>query len=411
MRGPIPYSEGEMGIRNRIVLPFLALFAIVFVTTALIATFLIARSVEERLDAQAGRLAELIDRQQMILQFRHYLDALREHEGALGIRVGNVTIGTVPENPSGPGVFRSVTKHGELVVAYSPDLISQEKARAVRPFAILATGGLLLVLVLGYLTAQAVARPLEELAVQARALPAGEVKPVGGGAELDHLVEAMNRMLAEVRRKERLAVMGQMAAGVAHEVRNPLSAMKMTVQMLRSGGQDPEALEVLLREIERLELTAAELVSVSQPLRKERVRLDRVVDEVLELMRRQLEHLAIRVERRFDPAPEVEIDVARFKRCVMNLVLNGAQAMPSGGPLKLEIAPRDGRVRLAVTDAGGGVPAAVRGRVFEPFVTTKQDGVGLGLALTRRIVEDHGGAIGFEDAAAGATFWIELPHG
>jgi signal transduction histidine kinase len=136
-----------------------------------------------------------------------------------------------------------------------------------------------------------------------------------------------------------------------------------------------------------------------------------VVDDVLELMRRRLEHLGVRVEKSYAPVGEIKVDIARFKRCVMNLVLNGAQAMPAGGPLRVAVGPRDGRVRFSVTDAGAGVPADVGGRVFEPFVTTKQDGVGLGLALTKRIVEDHGGAIGYDTAPGGTTFWIELPHG
>jgi signal transduction histidine kinase len=95
----------------------------------------------------------------------------------------------------------------------------------------------------------------------------------------------------------------------------------------------------------------------------------------------------------------------------MNLLLNGAQAMPSGGPLRIEVAPRNGKVRLAVADEGTGVPEGMGERVFDPFVTTKKDGVGLGLALTKRIVEEHGGAIGYDRAAKGTVFWIELPHG
>jgi signal transduction histidine kinase len=95
----------------------------------------------------------------------------------------------------------------------------------------------------------------------------------------------------------------------------------------------------------------------------------------------------------------------------MNLVLNGAQAMPAGGPLRVEVAARDGRVRLSVADEGTGVDPGLGDRVFEPFVTTKKDGVGLGLALTRRIVEEHGGAIGYDRASKGTVFWIELPHG
>jgi signal transduction histidine kinase len=395
-----------MGIRRRILLAFLLLFAVVFLTTAIASTLLIANAVEHRLAAQTKDLVSLIDKLQPTM-LRLSLERLLVLQGAESIRVGELTVGSVG-NP-GDRVFRAPTRHGELSVVYTPEVISREKSEAFRPFAIMAVAGLGLVVVFGYLTAQAIARPLERLAEQAKALPAGDVARVGGGAELDHLVDAMNRMLAEVRRAERLAVMGRMAAGVAHEIRNPLSAMKMTVQMLRQGVKEVEPYDVILREIERLELTAAELVGVSQPLRKERVKLDAVVDEVLELMRRQLEHLSVRVEKRFAPAPEVAVDVARFKRCVMNLVLNGAQAMPSGGPLRVGVEARNGRVRLEVSDEGPGIPPEVRDRVFEPFVTTKQDGVGLGLSLTKRIVEDHGGAIGFEPAERGTTFWIELP--
>ena len=399
-----------MGIRRRILLAFLLLFGVVFLTTTIASTLLIANAVEHRLLAQTENLARTMDKLE-----KHtvalYLDHLKALHGAEWIRVGDLSKGAPAAPAAGERVFRAPTKHGELVVAYTPEVISREKSEAVRPFVIIAVAGLGLVVVFGYLTAQTIARPLERLAEQVKATPAQDVQRVGGGAELDRLVEAMNRMLAEVRRAERLAVMGRMAAGVAHEIRNPLSSMKMTVQMLREGVADPEPYLLLLREIERLELTAAELVGVSQPLRKERVKLDKVVDEVLELMRRQLEHLSIRVEKRFDAVPAVDVDVSRFKRCVMNLLLNGAQAMPSGGPIRVGVLARNGRVRLEVSDEGPGVPADVRDRVFEPFVTTKQDGVGLGLALTRRIVEDHGGTIGFDTPARGATFWIELPHG
>ncbi len=397
-----------MGLRNRILLPFLALFAVAFVVTAAVSTYQIAGAVERRLEALAGGMARIFAQQPVMADSPDMLARVRSACGAQAVSAERAGMG-----PAGEGVFRAAfAPDRELVFVYSTDVISREKAEAVRPFVLLAVVGLLLVAGLGVLTARTVARPLERLAGQARSLPAGEVRPVGGGAELDHLVEAMNRMLAEVRRTERLAVMGQMAAGVAHEIRNPLSSMKMTVQMLRERSEaDRESFDLLLREIERLELTAAELVGVSQPLRKEPVRLERVVDDVLELMKRRLEHLGIRVERRYAPAPDVAVDVARFKRCVMNLLLNGAQAMPSGGPLTVGVAPANGRVRLAVTDEGPGVPPEIRDRIFEPFVTTKQDGVGLGLALTRRIVEDHGGAIGFDGGGRGTTFWIELPHG
>jgi signal transduction histidine kinase len=398
-----------MGIRRRIVLSFLALFALVVAATAFLSTLLVADAVKRRQAAQTANLAALINGIESPV-LRNYLPRMMELSGAEAVRVGTLVEPPGASFPPLPDerVFPASTRHGDLTVVYSSDVISREKTFVLRPFAIVAVSGMALFAVLGYLMAQAIARPLERLAGQAQALPGGDVQPVGGGAELARLVEALNRMLAEVRRTERLGAMGRMAAGVAHEIRNPLSAMKMTVQLLRGEAREPEPFDRLLQEIERLELAAAELTGVSQPLRRERVPLGRVVDEVLALMSRQLDHLGIRVEKRYAPAPDAEIDATRFKRCIMNLVLNGAQAMPAGGPLTVEVGPRGGRARLAVTDAGGGVPEAVRDRIFEPFVTTKQDGVGLGLALTRRIVEDHGGKIGFDPAPGGTTFWIEV---
>ena len=396
-----------MGLRRRLLLTFLALFAAVFAATAIISTLLVGRAVERRLERQTELLARLFARNPGFAQGK-----LGFVEQAYGAR--SASLEPPGRVPSGEGVFRApVGPSLELVMVYAPEVVSREKAAAMGPFAAVAFGGLAVVLLLGYLTAQAVARPIEELARQARALPQGAVSPVGGDRERDQLADALNRMLTEVQRTERLGVMGQMAAGVAHEIRNPLSSIKMTIQMLREPAGDREPYERILREIERLELTAAELAGGSQPLRKESARLEAVVDDVLELMRHRLDHLGIRVERRYGPVPPVDVDVPRFKRCVMNLLLNGAQAMPAGGPLAVVLAARDGRVRLAVADAGEGVPVGMADRLFEPFVTTKADGVGLGLALTRRIVEDHGGTIGYDrNVDRGTTFWIELPaHG
>jgi signal transduction histidine kinase len=395
-----------MGIRRRILLSFLALFLVAFVLSSGISAVQIANAVEHRLQAQTQDLARFLSVKPGMLNPAVF-DFIKQAYGAESVRED--APGT---DVDGDYVFRaSLGPAHELIMTYRAEVVLTEKRRAVLPVALVAAAGLALVLVIGLATAAALARPIERLAAQAKALPSGEVTRVGGGAELDHLVEAMNRMLAEVRRAERLGVMGQMAAGVAHEIRNPLSSMKMTVQMLRESGKDAESFDLILREIERLELIAAELTGASQPLRKEAVKLDSVVNDVLELMRRRLEHLGIRVEKAYAPVPDVQVDVARFKRCVMNLVLNGAQAMPSGGPLRVGVAPRDGRIRFSVTDAGAGVPAEIGSKVFEPFVTTKQDGVGLGLALTKRIVEDHGGSIGYDSAPGGTTFWIELPHG
>jgi len=210
-------------------------------------------------------------------------------------------------------------------------------------------------------------------------------------------------------------VMGRLAAGVAHEIKNPLSALKMTVQMLREErpAAEREPYDLILREVERLDLVASELSAAARPgpPAREPVLLDRAVGDVLDLLDRQLKHLKISVDRRIAAPAPVTGDADRLKRAAMNLVLNGAQAMPQGGRLAVEIGRTGGRVRFAVSDTGGGVPSDLRDRIFEPFVTGKPDGVGLGLALTKRIVEDHGGKIGFDTSDRGSTFWIDLPEG
>jgi signal transduction histidine kinase len=279
----------------------------------------------------------------------------------------------------------------------------------VRPLLVVAAIGLAAVALFGVLIGHSVAKPLETIAARARGLtgnPDEQLPQVGGGPELRELVDALNRMLETLRRNEQLAVMGRMAAGVAHEIKNPLSAMKMTLQMLRleRPEREREPYDLVLREIERLDLAASELSASVRPLAKAPCALDRALAEVLDLLKPQLDHLGVKVERRLAPGAPVAVDESRFKRAAMNLILNGAQAMPQGGTLTVELAG----TRFAVTDSGTGIAPELRDRIFEPFVTGRSDGVGLGLALTKRIVEDHGGTIGFETSDKGSTFWIEI---
>jgi signal transduction histidine kinase len=412
-----------MRLRAKITLPFVLVFVAAYVVTAFVAISLVEGAVERRLVTQTENLARVLEgfhgsSGPMLGHIKRAYAAdviIAEADPFPG--AGHPRPAPLVLHPDGRVIAPIGASGRTLVMTYDPAVISREKSDAVRPVALLAVAVLALVVLLGIATASSIARPIERLAEAARGITAGKtdvaLPPVGEG-EVRDLADALNRMVAAVRAGERLATMGQMAVGVAHEIKNPLSAMKMTVQMLREE-QKPEgreAYDVLLREIARLELAASELSAAGpRPLQRERASLARVVDDVLEIMRRQLEHLRIDVARAFEPAPEVDLDVDRFKRVVMNLVLNGAQAMPQGGRLTLGLAPRDGRVRFSVADTGPGIAPELRPRLFEPFVTTKSDGVGLGLALTRRIVEDHGGAIGFDTSERGTTFWVEVPVG
>jgi signal transduction histidine kinase len=412
-------------LRQRITLPFVLLFAAAYVATALVVISLVAGAVERRLIDQTENLAKVMTgfpgpQARDVIKRAYNADAWFFEGGAL-----------LPGQPGTPPAFRrdehalqpngavyaKIAGDRELVMVYDPALVAREKSDAVGPVVAVAAGGLVLVIAFGVVTARTISRPLERLAEAAREVSAGKTDvalPAAGAGEIGDLADALNRMLDAVRKGERLATMGQLSAGVAHEIKNPLSAMKMTVQMLREE-QEAEAREpydLVLREIERLELAASELSAAGpRPLARQRARLDAIANDVLDLMRRQLDHLRIEVARAFEAVPEVDVDVERMKRVVMNLVLNGAQAMPQGGRLTVALAPRDGGVRLTVVDTGPGIPPAMRDRVFEPFVTSKADGVGIGLALTKRIVEDHGGTIGFETSDRGTNFWVEVPRG
>ncbi len=376
--------------------------------------------MERRFQRQADDLARMMSSRGFPLN-RQSLSYIREAYGAdvTVLQDGLVFDTTVPAeaSPREDALVVSAPLDlkergpGRLLLHFPREIVGRERAAAVRP--ILAVGAVTTVLatLLSLLLAHRTARPLERLAARVQQGSDDPIPRVGGGREIDQLVDALNRMTEEIRKEEQFAIMGRMAAAVAHEIKNPLSAMKMNVQMLLESAEDREPHEMLLREIERLELAAAELAGRPEKSTKERVSLGRLVDNVLELLKLQLSHLHITVEKRYEGDGLVEVDIARFKRAVMNLLLNGAQAMAGGGTLTIVVRASDRQtVRLSVSDTGAGIPAELQPRIFEPFVTTKQDGVGLGLVLTKGIVEEHGGSIAFETADRGTTFSIDLPR-
>ncbi|MHC4607615.1 MAG: sensor histidine kinase [Planctomycetota bacterium] len=448
-----------MSLRWQIALPFAALIAALFVVVTYVAADQVSRTVERRLTTQAEKLAKLLARSPGFeaspsllgyIQEAFGADVAIERGGEIGERA--VTVADMREplsrllgegavrreagvlqpvaGPAGRSYLAAYAEIEEgkgLLLLHRPEVVESEKAKARGPILTVGGLGLVLAIVLGYAVARMIAGPMERLADKALEVSQGKldvvIPPVRGSVEINRLMAAFRDMLGGLRRyqedlikSERLAVLGQMAAGVAHEIRNPLSSMKMTVQMLReeAPADRREPYDVILREIERLDLAVSELFSAAHPsrLRKEPVALSKLAGEVLALLQAQLDHLSVTVERKMESDSAVEADPNVFKRALMNIVLNGAQSMPQGGALMVGTSEADGRVRFWVRDGGPGVPGASRERMFEPFFTTKEGGVGLGLAVTKRIVEDHGGSVGFETSDDGATFWIELPrHG
>ena len=248
--------------------------------------------------------------------------------------------------------------------------------------------------------------------------------------ELSERLEETNRQLqraeAEARRSERLAALGQLSAGLAHEIRNPLGVIKGSAEMLQQKlqGSEPLAGELagyISAEVNRLNALVARFLDFARPahLDLHAQRVCDLIDRSLESVLAQSPNSKVRVERHYSPVPEILADEQLCERIFVNLIQNAFQAMeasPDGRDemLSISVAPETsaGRsgVGIAIDDTGPGVPPEAREQIFNPFFTTKKDGVGLGLAIVAKIVDDHRGSIKLEnDSRPGAHFRLFLP--
>jgi len=256
------------------------------------------------------------------------------------------------------------------------------------------------------------ARPLEALAASARSIGDGDFGspvPQAGGGEIGTLardLEAMRtrlRALDEANRQaERLATLGSFTAVIAHEVRNPLTAVRLTVQVLaRKHGED-ESLCTIMNELERLDLIVDELLAFSKGISVDLrdCSLRAVADDVLRLLRRQSEHAGVGLQVRGDDAL-VRADPDRLRQLLLNLVLNAIQAQHGGGEVRVILEPGGFRVE----DDGPGLDTEMVDRAFEPFRSGRSEGTGLGLHIARAIAEAHDASLHYRPGeSGGATF-------
>ena len=226
-------------------------------------------------------------------------------------------------------------------------------------------------------------------------------------------------MEAQLIRSEKMATTGEMAAIIAHEIRNSLTSVKMILQLeLEREGlleSDREALEVATNSVQRMETVVTDLLKFARPspAQFQPQWVNAILRESISLTQHQIRRKALVLTEGFTPnLPPVQGDADQLKEVFVNLLLNAAQAVPDGGEISIfsRLGAGGGRVEVRVEDTGPGIPEGQEERIFDPFFTTKTDGTGLGLSMSRRTVEAHGGSISATNRPdGGALFTAWLP--
>jgi signal transduction histidine kinase len=310
----------------------------------------------------------------------------------------------------------------------------QNKGRMVTWMAwIAAPASVVLGLLLAWVLLKQVLEPIRRLA-------AGDVRlgvgPVGLRDEVQALQSRMHGLMEDMdqthsqlkesqehlKQTEKLALVGKLAAGVAHSIRNPLTSVKMRLFSLeRSLDLDAiqkEDFEVISEEIRHLDTIIRNFLEFSRPpkLKTQRVSPSEVVDMTLQLLHHRLDSAGVEVRiLRKTPLPAMEIDPERLKEALINIVMNACDAMTAGGELRIAeemgiMEPQGEVAMLRISDSGPGIPDEISDEVFQPFFSTKEEGTGLGLAIAKRIMEEHGGWLHLtRSEGGGATFVLVIP--
>lgn len=275
-------------------------------------------------------------------------------------------------------------------------------------------------------------RHLQRLQAQLAQADGSEAAPPispTGLRELDALIQGLNDYRARFEvargqlrdaersrsRDQRLAALGRMTGGIAHEIRNPIAAMRLKAENALAGPPErqPQALQLILDQVARLDGLVQSLLAVVQPLnlQLQPVALDEFARQRLATVQPQAERRQVTLALTLAEPLCAQLDPTHLARAIDNLLDNAVRHAPAGSRVELAVGPTSGgRLRLAVRDHGPGVPAELQGQLFEPFATGRPDGTGLGLALAREVALAHGGELRHEAPAdGGACFTMELP--
>jgi signal transduction histidine kinase len=228
--------------------------------------------------------------------------------------------------------------------------------------------------------------------------------------------EALQNAQQEIVQSEKLAAMGYLSAGVAHEIRNPLNSISLFVQLMRQSTTEPDQLEhqaKILKEVDRIDSIIRKLLDASRRIRviSSNVQIIQVIDNAIEAFLPQIDSRKIQVDRQYHCIPPpITADPAELEQIFTNLFLNAIDAMSRGGRLAIEVFEKDGRVIVRVGDSGSGIAEDVLPHIFEPFFSTKSRGTGMGLPVAQRIARMYEGCMEVEQSSPeGTTFRMEFP--
>jgi signal transduction histidine kinase len=238
-----------------------------------------------------------------------------------------------------------------------------------------------------------------------------------GESIIEQRAEERMRLKEQLSRVERMSAMGEMAAGISHEIRNPLGIIRSSAELLKKkvAKIDPSnALpDIIVEEANRLNGIITDFINFARPRspKLNPCRLDDVIEKTLTFLAPQIEGRGYTIERAYqNPIPEIMGDTPMLHQSLLNLFINAMQAMPNGGHIRVGLRAEAGRVRIEIDDAGQGIPAGLAEKIWDPFFTTKDKGTGLGLGIVKNIIEAHGGSICIANREPqGARVAIELP--
>lgn len=293
--------------------------------------------------------------------------------------------------------------------------------------------GPLLTVFLGYVFVKSLTQPVNILLDATEKLESGDLdhRIMGLKDEFGIVASSFNRMahslkeqMIKMQRTEQMMVLGELAAGLAHEIKNPLAGIKVSVEVMTEDEniavEDKEAMLKVIEEINRIEALLKDLLNFAKPPKPQfmLVDLNEILDRTADF---SLRHLSLKshdggticIEKDLSAhLPEIKGDTLQLKQVFLNLLLNAVDAMPDGGTLGIKTVhdEEDGSIRVEISDTGRGIDSEIRSKLFQPFVTTKPKGTGLGLAITKRLIEQQGGDISVKNRnGRGTVFSVRFP--